>query len=396
MLHFNCFKPFAEQEHSHQYFKEAMKKNDDTPKTETASRIKQLRKEFAKRGLEGVIVFDSLNIRYLSGFTGEFALMLIAEKGCFLILHHRNIPRAERETSNCEIIPIESEELIHPDDLLAKAFEISHAHEITELGVDPSLSHERLLAIRKKARPIKIKISDCVEACRQIKSSYEIKMISKAQIEAEEILRRFINEIKPGKSERQLHHLLLRMIHENELLEGPSFLPIIASGESGWGIHSYYTERKIRKNDSVIIDMGVKYKGYCSDMTRTVFIGKPTSKMKVVYEAVLEAQKAVEAVVKPGMYNHSVDAAAREVIGDSGFSPFFSHGLGHSIGMSVHEGPYLSYVKKREIIRENMVFTLEPGIYLQNKFGVRIEDIVALTDSGCKNLTGFPKEILVI
>jgi Xaa-Pro aminopeptidase len=363
---------------------------------EIKSRVKKLCLALKAKNIEGMLVLDPTNIRYLSGFTGEFAVLLVLKNKTYLITHYRNIPRAEREAKIASIKPVFSENLLTPDDLIKTVAKQISAQKIATIALDSGITYQRLLSVRKLIRPVNvIELSD-IEKCRMVKSDYEIHLLIQAQVAAEKIMNQFLSEIKPGVSEKFLHHYLLSLIYKNEKLDGPSFLPVIASGESAWGIHSYYTNRKIRKNDSIVIDMGVKYQGYCSDMTRTVFLGKPTSQMKKVYQIVSEAQLAAESKLRSGIYNHSADFASRKVIENAGYLKNFSHGLGHSIGLCVHEAPYLSYVKKRQILKENMMFTIEPGIYIQGKFGVRIEDTVLLTESGCKNITHFPKSLLII
>ncbi len=363
---------------------------------EIKNRVKKLCLILKNKNIEGMLVLDSINIRYLSGFTGEFAVLLVLDHKTHLITHYRNIPRAERESRVDSIKPVFSEDLLTPDDLIKSLAKEICGQKITTMAVDSGITHQRLLSIRKSIKPVNVIELSEIEQCRMVKSDFEIHLLKQAQKASEKIMHQFLNEIKPGVSEKWLHHRLLSLIYQNDELDGPSFLPIIASGESAWGIHSYYTDRQIRKNDCIVIDMGVKYRGYCSDMTRTVFLGKPTSQMKAVYQIVLDARSVAESTLKPGIFNHRADLAARKVFEQAGYLKNFSHGLGHSIGLCVHEAPYLSYVKKRQLLKENMLFTIEPGVYLQDQFGVRIEDTVLLTESGCKNITQFPKNLTII
>jgi Xaa-Pro aminopeptidase len=364
--------------------------------SEHITRNKNVRTRLKEKRVDVLLVLNTTNIRYLCGYTGEFAALLVFKKSSYLITHYRNDVKAERDTTGCTIHPIVRDGLLHPNDVIVEAAKIISDHKAKTIAVDSGLDHQRFFNIRNQLKPHKLIQTDIVEGCRSIKSDYEIKMLKKAQKEAEKILHQFLNEIKPGLSEKQLHFKLLSLIYENAQLDGPSFLPIIASGESAWTIHSYYTDRKLKKNDSVIIDMGVKYQGYCSDMTRTIFIGKPTAKKQKVYTIVAKSLKAAEEKIKSGIFNHSADKASRDIIIKSGYGEYYSHGLGHSIGMDNHEAPYLSYVKKRQILEKNMLFTIEPGIYLKGEFGVRIEDTVLVSKTGCENITHFPKELLII
>jgi len=364
--------------------------------SEHITRNRNVRTKLKEKKVDGLLVLNSTNIRYLCGYTGEFAALLVFKKKSYLITHYRNDIKAAHDTTGCTIHTVVRDGLLHPNDIILEAKKIISDHKVKTIAVDSGLDHQRFLNIRNQLKPLKTIQTDIVEECRSIKSNYEIRMLKFAQKASEKILNRFLETIKPGLSEKHLHFKMLSLIYENDQLDGPSFLPIIASGESAWTIHSYYSDRKIKKNDSVIIDMGVRYQGYCSDMTRTIFIGKPTGKKQIVYSIVAQALKAAEGKIKPGILNHSADKASRDVIIKSGFGEYYSHGLGHSIGLDNHEAPYLSYVKKRQIIKENMLFTIEPGIYIKGEFGVRIEDIVLVTETGCENITHFPKELLII
>ncbi len=363
---------------------------------EIKNRIKAVQDLLIKKRMDGIITLNSDDIRYLSGYTGEFALMLVLVDKALLITHFRNDEKIEKEVSGCQVSFVKSDKLLTPKDLYQHMKIHLQNEEVGYMAIEEGVSHSDLLALRKCLKPIKLKCIGIIASCRMIKSEYEIMLLKKSQDINEKILKDFLPQIIPGKTEKQLHHELLSLIYADHDLEGPSFLPIIASSESAWTIHSYYTNRKLKKGDSVIIDMGVKYNGYCSDMTRTVFLGTPKTQQKEVYNLVLKSQNAAMVVTKAGVYNHTVDNAARKIIEDGGYGIFFSHGLGHSIGMGLHEAPYLSYVKKRKRLMENMIFTIEPGIYIKKKFGVRIEDMIIIKKNSFENITHFTKEIITL
>jgi Xaa-Pro aminopeptidase len=177
--------------------------------------------------------------------------------------------------------------------------------------------------------------------------------------------------------------------------EGLSFEPIVVSGPNTSLPHGVPGERKLQEGDFITMDFGVLYQGYCSDMTRTVALGYATEEMKKVYDTVLAAQLAGIAATRAGVTGKSIDAAARQVICDAGYGAFFGHGYGHSLGLEIHESPNCNPAEER-IMEENMVCSAEPGIYLPGKFGVRIEDVVVFTASGCEILTASPKNLIII
>ncbi|HAK47120.1 MAG TPA: hypothetical protein DCO79_14535 [Spirochaeta sp.] len=363
-------------------------------KTDIQNRIVRAQNHMGQEGIDCFIVQDSDNIRYLSGYTGEFAILILFQDSICLISHYRNNQKIKREVVGIDIELVETGQLIQHNDLIAAAKKLILDKKAGNIAVEDHLSYQSVLDLRKTFKPIKVKLSDLIEKLRMIKSEYEIQLLETAQRKAENILDQFLPMLKPGQTEKHYHHQLLRLIYDDVQLEGPSFLPIIASSESSWTIHPYYTDRVLRKGDSVVIDMGVFYQGYCSDMTRTVFLGAPSTRQEAVYNIVLEAQNEAESTIKPGILNHTVDASARKVISQAGYGEYFSHGLGHGIGLNTHEAPFLSYQKKRCLLRQGMTFSIEPGIYIENEFGVRIEDMVIVTETGCRNLTHYTKEII--
>jgi len=349
-------------------------------------RLAAVRRRMRDKGLAALLVLDAANIRYLTGFNGEGVQAFVTSRSAWLLAVHRAIERAAEEAVAFEVI----------DHKERPGFVTKWARRRTgrTIGVEGSISYSAFVARRKALRPTRLKPCDAVRQSRAVKSPGEIACLRRAQREAEAIFDAFLGDLRPGMSEREAHHRLVELTYANPALDGPSFDPIVAAGPSAWSPHSRYTDRKLRRRDAVMIDMGVRYRGYCSDMTRTVFLGEPTQAMREVYAIVLEAQERAIAAIRAGVAGRDVDAAARDLIKERGHGEAFAHGLGHGVGYEVHEPPGLTGSKAP--LEEGMVVTVEPGIYLQGRFGVRIEDTVAVTADGCENLTKAPKGITIV
>jgi Xaa-Pro dipeptidase len=230
---------------------------------------------------------------------------------------------------------------------------------------------------------------------RTCKDEYEIDLMHEAGKIADLVMAGVQEEIRPGISEKEL--ALYIETEYKRLADTVSFNPIVASGPNAALPHHHPGDRILEKGDFVVVDCGAKYKGYCSDITRTFCLGKATEEMKKVYRAVQEANvKAFEALQKNrGLSGEGADAAARSVITEAGYGPLFTHRTGHGIGLEVHEAPYL-VEGNGDPLQEGMTFTIEPGIYLPGKFGVRIEDVVAMTGQGPRRLTAFNRDLIVL
>ena len=216
----------------------------------------------------------------------------------------------------------------------------------------------------------------------------------KAQSIADTAFTEVLTKIKVGMTEKELCAELIYCLLKNGG-EGLSFDPIVVSGPNTSLPHGVPGDRKLQEGDFITMDFGVLYKGYCSDMTRTVALGHATEEMVKVYNTVLQAQLAGIAVSKAGVLGKDVDGAARKVIADAGYGEYFGHGYGHSLGLEVHEAPNCSPAGEIPM-EENVVASAEPGIYLPGKFGVRIEDVVIFKADGCENITHSPKELIII
>jgi Xaa-Pro aminopeptidase len=239
-----------------------------------------------------------------------------------------------------------------------------------------------------------IPAEDDVRALRAVKDDAEIEAMRQAQRIAEKMLDEILPLLRPGVTERAVCAEIVYRLLKNGA-EKPSFDPIVASGPNSSMPHAVPSDRAIERGDFVTLDFGCVYRGYCSDMTRTVAVGEATEEMRKVYGIVLEAQAVGIAAAKAGMIGKDIDAAARKVITDAGYGDYFGHGFGHGLGLEVHEPPNANPSEEKEL-PAGAVISAEPGIYLPGRFGVRIEDVVVLTAAGCENLMLAPKDLLIL
>ncbi len=211
---------------------------------------------------------------------------------------------------------------------------------------------------------------------------------------AEEIMKDVIEELEVGMSELEISGLI-EYLSRKKGSQRMSFETMVSFGQNSSNPHSEPSKRRLRKKDIIVIDLGPKYEGYCSDITRTIFLGEISKKAKKVYEAVSEAQDRALLAVKPGIKACELDGVARKVISEYGFEKFFIHGTGHGIGLDIHEEPYIT--KESDMgIEKDMALTIEPGIYLPGKFGIRIEDSLLVTEDGHDILTAYPKDLYMV
>jgi Xaa-Pro aminopeptidase len=351
------------------------------------SRLDRVRESFKRKGIDGFLVTDIHNVRYLTGFTGSSAFLLITKIENIFITDFRYKEQAGKEVHGWDFF-------IQKEGVVTVIKNLSRKTGIKNLGFESSVSYDFFTAL---SRDINLKaVRSLIERLRQMKDIHEISSIREAIRRAESAFLEVKPYIRPGVRERSL---ALRL--ENGLKKkGCGHLPfdvIVASGPNSAMPHSKPTERKFTKGDLIIIDWGGEADGYFSDMTRTLLIdnGNNIIQKKEVYQIVLEANKIAVTLIAPGKDSQEIDSAARNFIKNSGYGDFFEHGTGHGVGLQVHELPRISR-KRKEIIKENMVFTIEPGIYLPEIGGVRIEDMVRVTYDGCEVLTTLPKDLYII
>lgn len=263
------------------------------------------------------------------------------------------------------------------------------------IGIDKHWSSHFLLSLQEKCTTCHfVNGSRCIDEVRMVKEEEEIRLMKKASLINDEAIKRLVGTIKSEDTELSLSGRLLSIYKELGATDH-SFSPIVAFGKNGADPHHGNDHTLLQAGDSIIIDMGCRYEDYCSDMTRTIFYKGVSDKQKEVYEIVKEANLKAQAMIQPGVRLCDIDKVARDHISSHGYGEYFTHRLGHFIGRDVHEyGDVSSQFDLK--VEEGMIFSIEPGIYLPNEFGVRIEDLVVVTKEGCQSLNHYTKELTII
>ena len=345
---------------------------------EYKSRISYLRDQISKTDIDTLFISNKDNIRYYSGFTGTFAFLLISESKAIIITDSRYTLRAEEESPDYEIYKLKSgDNWIENSTNLAKTKIIGYEGDYVSVNL--------LNQLQKKAEKInKWKdFSEKITLGRIIKSDEETEILQKTINISDSAFNNVSKKIVTGMTEKDVGWEMEKEMRELGA-ESPSFDTIVASGINGSKPHHSPTDKYISDNEAITIDMGAKYKGYCSDLTRTIFIGDPDEKFKKIYTTVLKAQLISMETAKPDMTGEEIDKIARDIITSEGYGEYFGHSLGHGVGIEIHENPGVGPNSKNNI-KPGMVYTIEPGIYIENWGGIRIEDMVIMTEN-CNNL----------
>jgi Xaa-Pro aminopeptidase/Xaa-Pro dipeptidase len=352
------------------------------------SRRSKLLRHAKQSSCSAVAAFEPENVFYLTGFWGE-AIAVCSENGTKLIAPRLEFSRAEKASIDCEVVPTErGSELIS-----------TFATELHGLGACTDCSdHATVESVRKHGATIEVNTEPFFQA-RRIKDEAEIKVISKTSRILDKLYEICTKELRTGVSERDLQ---AKLVYEAMKMGAnpPSYKStlnplIIAGGPNSSFPHAEVTDRKFRRGDMVVVDLTLRHEGYIADATRTFALGSVTGEMKKVYDVVLRSQEAGLKAARSGSTCGDVDAACRDLISERGYEKLFIHSTGHGIGLDVHEPPWIR-MKNAEELKENMAITVEPGIYLENKFGVRIEDSIALTSNGPKILNRFAKDLITL
>lgn len=341
----------------------------------------------AAQGIEGLIVNSPVNIYYLSGFSGTTAVLYVSQQQALLLTDFRYLEQAAAEAEGYEIIPVQKNSM----EILAKLISTTNKIGFEEKFV--TVDYYNKLSEQINAEDFLVPASDLLSEMRQTKDETEIAIITQAVKIADDALANTLPLIKEGISEQEIA-INLEFEMRKAGASGVSFDFIVASGARSAMPHGRASAKKISAGEIILMDIGAKYQGYCSDLTRTFFFGQPDEKFKELYEIVLKAQDTAIKAIKPGVQGKEIDAAARKIIADAGYGEFFGHDLGHSVGLEIHERPGFGG-KEEEIIKPGMIITVEPGIYLQGWGGIRTEDMVLVTKNGVKVLTQSPKQFII-
>ena len=352
-------------------------------------RIIRLRAEMERAELDAVLLKTVTAIRYFSGFTSEDASVLITKNRAVLLTDFRYTIQAKAQAGDCcEIIEVSG--LAHRE----KLKEIVETENVKRIGFEEDyVSYEGYQAYAQFGAEL-VPFAKQLSLLRIVKTEDEIACLQKAQSMADEAFMELLKVVKPGMTERRVA-AELEYICAKLGSEGPSFDTIIGSGPNGAMCHAVPGERKLQEGDLVVVDFGCLYNGYHSDMTRTFAVGKVDPFAEEIYNIVLEAQTRALDALKPGITGKELDAIARDYITEKGYGECFGHSLGHGFGLLIHEEPRAS-VTGDTVFTQGMTITVEPGIYIEDKFGVRIEDCCVVTKDGKLNFAHATKELQYI
>lgn len=356
-------------------------------------RIGALRRKLKRAGLSGLLVTHLPDVRYLSGFTGSSAALAVTRRAARLFTDGRYTVQAAAEVSAAQVQIVSGGPAIAAVQWLA-------AQPATEFaGFDAARTTVAELQRLKAALPSKLRrtflspiAASLVEQLRLIKDEDELAIMREAALIGCDLFDYVLGVIRPGMSEVEL---AAELEHEGRMrgAEGMSFETIVASGVRSALPHGRATSARLPKRGFLTLDFGIIHHGYCSDMTRTVYLGSPRPNERDAYQAVLQAQEAAVAAVAPSVSCGEVDEAARSVLRNVGLAEAFSHSTGHGVGLEIHEPPRIASGQATRL-QTGMVITIEPGIYLEGQFGIRIEDMVAVTRTGGQVLTPAPKALI--
>lgn len=355
-----------------------------------AQRIEAVFRNLDARGLSQMLVCDPRSIQYLTGMYEEpgerfFALLLSQGKQPTLFV---NALFTAPDDTGCDVVSFTD-----TDDALAPVIERTDAE--APLGVDKNLPARFLIPLMERGAASSFTLaSDAVDAARAIKGADEQELMRAASAANDAAMDRFRSLVHAGATEQEVAGQL-EAIYRELGAAGHSFDPIVSFGANAADPHHMPDGTVLAEGDVVLFDVGCRKDEYCSDMTRTFFFGEPSDEQRRVYETVKAANAAGRAAVHAGARFCDIDAAARKVIEDAGYGPYFTHRLGHQIGLDVHEPGDVSSANEAQV-QPGMIFSIEPGIYLPGRFGVRIEDLVIVTEDGCEVLNDYPRELTVL
>jgi len=348
-------------------------------------RLSLLWDKIEKEGLSSFLITDLINIRYLTGFTGSSAYLLLSNGKSIFFTDFRYQEAAKKEVKVDEI------------KIIKKNFFTEPPRELKELKrlafEEHSLTYKSYSLLREKLPKVRlIPMRDIVSELRMKKDPEEINLIKEASAITDYVFATILKEIKPGMSEKEVALRIDFLIKERGDVAFPT---IVASGENSSLPHAQPTPKKIKEGEAIILDLGATFQGYASDMTRTIFLGKVPQRLKEIYLIVKKAQEKAISQMRAGQKTKVIDAIARNYIKEKGYGKYFGHGLGHGVGLAVHEKPTISPLTNEKLL-PNFIVTVEPGIYLPGLGGVRIEDLVRISEDGVEILSKSEKELIVL
>jgi Xaa-Pro aminopeptidase len=360
-------------------------------------RRQRLQQALHRHRLDILLVNHLPNVRYLCGFTGSASALLLTDTKSVLFTDGRYGAQARAEVQGAQLVIARKAPLVAASEWLTANGKKLGSQGPSRVGIESEhltvAGRNRLAAIL----PSKFRLREApalVEQARMVKDTEEIERIRAAVVLGASLFDQALRTIRPGVSEAEVA-AQMEYAARRAGAEAMSFSTIIVSGERSALPHGRASEAAIPPAGFVLCDFGVILAGYCSDMTRTVYVGRPTGEARRLYQAVRQAQQAAVQAVKPGVRVAEVDRAARKLLQKQGLGKHFTHATGHGVGLEIHEAPRLA-AGQEEILQPGMVITIEPGVYIPGKWGVRIEDMVVVTERGCEVLTPTSKELIAV
>jgi len=351
-------------------------------------RLRKLREKLAKHNLDGLVIESPYNRRYLSGFTGTAGVLLIGMSEAKLMTDFRYVEQATEQAPLFEIVE-------HKIPIVQEAAKQAEKMGIKKLGFEQEqITYQQYQMYQKQLKIEFVPVSEFVEELRLVKDEQEITILKEAAKIADDAFAHIIRYIRAGVTELDVANEL-EFFMRKQGATSSSFDIIVASGVRSALPHGVASEKKIQKGELVTLDFGAYYKGYCSDITRTIAVGDVSDKLKEIYDTVLAAQLCGMNGIKAGITGKEADALTRDYIEAKGYGEYFGHSTGHGIGLEIHEGPTLS-MRSNLVLKEGMVVTVEPGIYIAGVGGTRIEDDIIITAKGNEPLTKSPKQFIVV
>ena len=356
------------------------------------NRLEELVKKLPEEA-DGALITSTVNRDYLTGLKTSSGVLLVTRGGSYLLVDFRYIEVARNTAKDCQVIL--------QDKVEEQLKELAGKHNIRTLALEVGYQTVGDLNRFRKYLPkveflTDSRTNDAILELRRIKDEKEVAAIRAAQKITDAAFLSILDFIHPGVTEREIAaELEYRMKLDGA--ENPAFDTICVAGPNSSLPHGVPGDRPVQEGDFLTMDFGAMVDHYCSDMTRTVAVGRITEEMEKVYRLVLDAQLTAIKKIAPGVPCREVDVAARDMIYGAGYEGCFGHGLGHSLGLQIHEEPRFSHLVKENVLcQPGLVMSVEPGVYLEGRFGCRIEDIILVTGDGCEVLTGSPKELIIL
>ena len=340
--------------------------------------------------VDALLLTSVYNRLYAAQYRVAEGVAVVTREGAYYFTDSRYIEAAEKNLKGFTV------RMTHPGSSeIERINEVIGEHTIKKFGFEENdMTYGDYLRYNEALHAVLVPMQAKIDAFRATKEPWEIELMRKAQAITDQTFSELCKIIQAGMTEKELEAELLYRLYKHGA-EGPSFDPIVVSGPNTSLPHGVPGERKLEFGDFITMDFGCIYGGYCSDMTRTVALGFVSEEMVKVYKTVLKAQLAGIAATKAGVAGRDIDGTARKVIADAGYGDYFGHGYGHSLGILIHEAPNAN-TRNDQPMPAGAVVSAEPGIYLPGKFGVRIEDVTVITETGCEVLTKSPKKLIIL